>query len=69
VKVCRGLVQGNLAALDHRHPLAVVHLQLLRSLAQTHENNEHPAKHADHEHRCEQFRRHLHSNPLTGRLD
>ncbi len=45
----------HLAALDHRHALAMLHLELLRSLAHRHEDDEHAGKHADDEHECKQF--------------
>ena len=48
------LGQRNLAPFDHRHPLAMLHLELLRALPQAQENDEDPGKHAEHEDHREQ---------------
>ena len=44
-----GVLQRNLPAFDHRHPLAVMHLELLRALPESKKNDEHPGKHAEDE--------------------
>jgi hypothetical protein len=62
------IAERNLAAFDHRHPLAVQHFQLLRALLQTHENDEHPGKHAEDEDGCEQFGRHTAPILPTGEI-
>ena len=50
-----GIGERNLAALDHRHPLAVMHFELLRALPESQEDDEHPGKHAEDEDQREQF--------------
>ena len=49
--------QRNLPAFDHRHALAMLHLELLRALAQAQENDEHPGKHAEDEHQSQRVLR------------
>ena len=55
--VHRGIDIGerNLSAFDHRHSLAVLHLELLRTLPQAQENDENAGKHAEDEDQCEEF--------------
>ena len=40
----------HLAALDHRHPFAMLHLELLRPLAHRHQDDDDAGNHAHDEH-------------------
>ena len=58
-----------LSAFDHRHALAVQHLELLRTLPHGHQDHEDPGKHAGHEDKGEKFiGLHWGSCPLTGEI-